>query len=179
MNFKLIRHKETDYATYGRLYGPPEFTELVCVTLELPWVDANEDGKRDANVSRIPPGSYRCVRRISPKRGYEVWWLCDVPGVSSAEMPDVPQATTCQIHRGNLPDDLRGCIAIGSAFGPVYNPKDTRNHPGIQGSRWAFERFMNLTRAESGLWLSVVDQFVSRDTLASSPSQPPSSSSDT
>ena len=141
---KLVRHKQTAYATYGRLYAD-DGTE-VCVTLERPWVDKDRDGKRDRGVSCIVAGRYLAKRRLdSPKHG-EVF-----------ELQDVPDATHIQIHAANLPDELEGCIAVGSAFGEVQRAKDPRPLPGITGSRLAFEKFMGENKDRSEFWLDVVD----------------------
>ena len=152
MKLVLIRMREDDFATYGRLEAE-DFAQLG-VTIERPWIDADADGRRDTNVSRIVAGTYRCVRRVSPKRGYEVWWLCGVPDVTLAPFahePGMHDATTCQIHIANLPSDLNGCIGIGTAFGEV------RDQPGITGSKRAFEKLMAETKDVAEFTLVVLD----------------------
>lgn len=148
MKLTLIRHKATSYATYGRLFAA-DGTEL-CVTIERPWVDLDANGKRDANVSRFVPGTYRCIRRESPKRGYPVWWLCGVPDVSLAHFPDEPTCTTAQIHIANIAEDLNGCIGVGSAFGRV------KERDGVTGSKHAFDKLMTETKDATTLELEVV-----------------------
>lgn len=168
MNFRIVRHKQTDFATYATLFS--EKKERLGVILERPFVDADNDGRRDPNVCRIQHGRYRAIRRISPKRGYPVWWLCDVPDVSSAHFPDEPTATTCQLHRANFPWDLRGCIGIGTAFGDIeykgdsmledpINREKGKRYPGIVGSVAAFERFMEQTAGVWEIWFDIIDNF--------------------
>ena len=149
---KLVRHKQTPTATFGRLYADDGTTEI-CVTIERPWVDLDADGKRDPNVSRIVPGRYRAIRRESPKRGYPVWWLCGVPDVTSAYFADEPTATTCQIHKANVATELNGCIGVGSAFGVV------KDQPGITGSGRAFDKLMTETKDHAEIWIEVVEDW--------------------
>lgn len=150
----LVRFKQTPFATYGRLFAH-DGIEL-CVTIERPWVDADADGKRDPNVSRIVPGTYRCICRLSPKRKYPVWWLCGVPDVTLASFPDEPTATTCQIHVANLPGELKGCIGVGSGFGVV------KDQPGVTGSQAAFDKLMRDTQDVDELELTIEDAFLAR-----------------
>lgn len=141
---KLIRHKQTDWMTCGRLYGD-DGTE-VCVTLERPWVDADHDGRRDPGVSRIVAGTYTAKRRLdSPKHG-EVF-----------ELQNVPNATNIQIHVANLPTELEGCIATGTAFDTVTAHGITG--PGITGSRLAFQKFMTENQYRDEFTLEIVDNF--------------------
>jgi hypothetical protein len=108
----LVRDDQTDVRTLGAMF---DGTERVCETLELPWCD-NQRG-----ISCIPEGIYECKRALSPSRGYPVYWLQDVPG-----RQDV------QIHIGNFPKDIRGCILVGTKRG-----KDR-----VLASRIAFDDFM-------------------------------------
>lgn len=160
MKFRLLRHKETEYATYGVLYTIDG--EKVCVTIERPFVDADNDGVRDPNVCRIQHGTYDAVRAVSPKREIEVWWLCSVPDVTPAP-PAVlaldPTATTCQFHIANFPTDLEGCIGVGKGFGNVLNKKDGKTYPGITGSGLAFRDFMRLTAGARRITTEIVDMF--------------------
>ncbi len=141
---RLVRFKQTPWATFGRLYAD-DGTEI-CVTLERPWVDANADGKRDKGVSRIVPGTYSVIRRLdSPKHG-EVF-----------ELQNVPDATNIQIHAANHPTELEGCIATGSAFGDPTVKGVTA--PGVTGSRLALQKFMTENKDRAGFLLEIVDHF--------------------
>ena len=94
---KLIRDDQNDLRTLGFLL---DGDERIAETLELPW----RDNKR--GVSCIPEGTYECKLSMSPSRGYPVYWLQNVPG-----RQDV------QIHIGNFPKDIRGCILVGEERG--------------------------------------------------------------
>lgn len=100
----LIRMAETDAYTFGRLENA-ERVQL-CVTLEEPWRDANQDGLGDTNVSRIPAGSFPGFKRHSPTRGFVV-----------PELKDVPGRKNIQIHTGNSVADTLGCILVGTDYG--------------------------------------------------------------
>ena len=67
-------------------------------TLELPYLD----NKRQ--VSCIPAGEYKCVKRVSPKYGHH-WHVLDVEGRS-----------LILIHLGNTAADTKGCILVGSGL---------------------------------------------------------------
>jgi hypothetical protein len=128
----LRRIKQTPFATYGRLSTDDGIE--VCVTLELPW----QDNKTD--VSCIPAGTYHAVRWFSPRRGYELFILTDVPNREAVE-----------IHPGNLPHDSHGCILVGSAFG------DVNGEPGITGSKFAFQKLMTELKGTNAFLLGISD----------------------
>ena len=143
-DFRLVRHKQDAFATYGRLLDADG--NEVCVTLERPWVDNNDDGKRDKGVSCIAAGTYVAKRRLdSPKHG-EVF-----------ELQDVPDATNIQIHAANLPDELEGCIALGVAFGQVQRKKDIVALPGIVSSKVALKAFMRRMEGIDAFALAIID----------------------
>lgn len=145
-DFTLVRHKQNAFATYGRLRDRDG--KEVCVTLERPWIDNNDDGKRDRGVSCIQAGTYVAKRRKdSPKHG-EVF-----------ELQDVPDATNIQIHAANLPDELEGCIALGTAFGQVQRKQDANALPGIVSSKAALAAFMRRMEGVDAFSLSIVDSF--------------------
>jgi hypothetical protein len=132
----LFRQLEVGDATLGRI-ETQEGVQL-CVTLEEQWVDKNGDGLGDKNVSRIPAGSYKGFRRMSPARGYEVFELAGVPGRGNI-----------QIHKGNTTEDTLGCILLGTAF--------VKGEARISGSKDAFESFMAYLRDENEILLIVHD----------------------
>jgi len=109
---RLIRDDQDTVRTLGAMF---DGEDRIAETLELPWRD-NRRG-----VSCIPEGTYECKLAHSPSRGYDVYWLQDVPG-----RKDV------QIHIGNFPKDIRGCILVGEERG-----KDQVAH-----SKRAFDKFM-------------------------------------
>ena len=86
---------------------------------------------------KVPVGTYTCIRYLSPKRGYVVWMLQDVPGHDHIE-----------IHIANKQEELDGCIAIGQ---PVDNTM-------IIHSKDTFKAFMTLTQNLETFTLVVTNQ---------------------
>lgn len=109
---ELRRDDQNDIRTLGSLFIDGD---RLCETLELPWRD-NQRG-----ISCIPEGKYECKLAPSPSRGYSVYWLQNVPG-----RQDV------QIHIGNFPKDIRGCILVG----------EHRGVDQVVHSKRAFDKFM-------------------------------------
>lgn len=104
-----------------------------CVSLEDPW------RRNRPNESCIPSGSYVARKRLSPKRGYNVF-----------ELVDVPERLNIQIHKGNTSDDTEGCILIGEQF-EVINQQ-----LGILNSKSAFDRFMEYLDGVSEIEIEVI-----------------------
>ena len=90
---KLVRHTYKTDCTIGRLKCPDGDTYH---TMEPPAV---------GDVVYIPKGRYRMSIYRSPKFKSDVLLLQDVPGRSAIE-----------IHKGNYPQDTRGCILIGCFY---------------------------------------------------------------
>lgn len=135
----LVRTSETlDVVTFGQMVT--EQGTVICFTLEEPWRDANGDGLGDKNVSRIPAGSYRAFRRLSPARKVELFELEGVPGRGNI-----------QIHSGNTTDDTLGCIILGTKIGAL------NGKPAVLDSKAAFKRFMLELADESEFMLTVSD----------------------
>lgn len=84
-----------DYGTYGMLIADDTVIAHTCE-------DAWEDNAR--MVSCIPAGTYKCVRRESPKYGHH-WHVLGVP-----------KRDLILIHAGNTPEDTNGCILVGDSF---------------------------------------------------------------
>lgn len=83
--------------------------EFLCYTLELPW-NWNRTG-----ASCIPFGEYTGSIRTDGSRGWRI------------QLGGVPGRTVIQIHIGNYPRQIEGCILVGDKTGPgaVYNSGDT------------------------------------------------------
>lgn len=148
-DYEIGRFREGSGGTYGRLVDTKG--NFICYTLELPWVDVDKNGIRDRNVSRFKPGLYRCHRAIHHPESthpYEVW-----------ELEDVENGDKIHIHVANLIAELKGCVALGEAFGQVQRPGDRVPLPGIIGSQTAFDRFMKMTADKDFIYLKVSDQF--------------------
>lgn len=129
----LIRVAETEDYTFGRLEDAEH--RVLCVTLEEPWRDSDENGFGDTNVSRIPAGKFDGWKRMSPTRGYVV-----------PELKGVPGRKNIQIHKGNTLEDTLGCILVGTDYGK----KGT-----ITESKKAFEKLMAVL--DDDFTLTVVD----------------------
>lgn len=103
-------------ATFSALSTPG----LECYVVELPWVDADKDGKRDRNVSRIVGGKFVCKYTKSPSRknkdGSSEW---------SYELQNVPDADGVRIHAANWADQLKACLALGRAIMEIKRPDGT------------------------------------------------------
>ena len=92
----LKRIAQNEEGTFGVLLdnGTP-----FALTAENPWA-----GNRP-EVSCIPHGRYTCRRVRSPRFG------------ETFEVASVPGRTHILFHRGNTPEDTRGCILVGNHFG--------------------------------------------------------------
>lgn len=113
--------------------GLPEF-----VTLELPWRNNIRE------LSCIPVGSYACKRRSAS--------LMITAGLGETfEVLDVPNRSDILIHVGNTVKDLRGCIAVGAAYGGFDSYK------GVANSRAAFKRLMEMLEGKDEISLEIVD----------------------
>ena len=102
------------------------------VTLERNWLDNKN------NISCIPIGSYRCVRRLYHKHGY---WTFEVTGVHGR--------TSILIHSGNTEDDSMGCILIGENFDHL------KSKVAILRSKEAFNEFMDRLRGQDEFTLTI------------------------
>ena len=78
--------------------GVVKFGNFQCLSLELPWLN------NKINISCIPPGIYKCEKRISPRKGH-VFQLLNVIG-----------RTYIQGHIGNYTRDILGCIVFGDSI---------------------------------------------------------------
>jgi len=113
MKVYLNRTDSTDYGTFGviTLNG-----KELCKTCERPWRD------NKPQISCIPTGTYEC-RAYSSRKFPDVW-----------EILNVPNRSAILIHAGNVPSDLRGCIAPGTSFGMIDGKK------AVLGSRDALNK---------------------------------------
>ena len=114
MDFKLTRNDIDETGVYGILSD--SLGNEFCVTLEHSFQQA--DG---SYAPKVPAGTYTCIRRLSPKFGFEVFMLQNVPGASFIE-----------IHVGNYNADSDGCILLGTM----------RTGDMIANSKQAFWKFM-------------------------------------
>jgi len=125
----IKRISEIEDGTFGVILdGKTPFA----VTLEKNWVDNQK------NISCIPAGSYRCVRRLYHKHGY---WTFEVMGV--------PGRTAILIHSGNTEDDSMGCILVGESFGVL------KEKTAILSSKEGFKEFMERLKGQDEFLLVI------------------------
>ena len=109
----ITRHHYTNQCIIGKL----EIGDYTCYTLELPW----RNNKR--NISCIPPRKYKCRQRRYNKGGYQ-----------AIELVDVPDRSHIMIHKGNFPNDVKGCVCVGTVV--------DYNRPAVFNSKVAFDLLM-------------------------------------
>lgn len=122
MRLELVRIAYLADCTLGRL----RVGELELVTIEEPW-RADPDGpggqRRTAELreSCVPDGTYALVPH-NGTRFQNVWRLSN-PELGVWNFDDeIPRGqawgrAAVLIHNGNTTDHIKGCIAIGTAFG--------------------------------------------------------------
>lgn len=84
----------------GELYVNGEF---ICHTLELPWKS------NKSFISSIPSGEYSALLRYNKN---DKWRLL---------LENVPNRTGIQIHIGNYPSEIEGCVLVGDEVINVQN----------------------------------------------------------
>lgn len=91
----LHRNQSNKNGTFGLLIMDGQ---LLAYTIELPWRDNRP------NISCIPKGTYKVVKRNSAKYG-DHWHL-----------QDVVDRSLILIHHGNWAKDTEGCILVGDRY---------------------------------------------------------------
>jgi hypothetical protein len=132
MNVTLIRNK---FSLYG-IFGVLTCNEFKCVTLEHAYPDVHCPGFFQP---KLAPGTYTAVKRKSPKFGYNVFLIEDVPPFQGAPVQYI------EIHRGNYNKDSEGCVLLGEELGTGC----------ILESEKAFNAFMELMENADTFTLSV------------------------
>lgn len=120
MNCELIRKPARPDGIFGEMRL--ENGEHFGVTIEHAFPDGSGGFK-----PAIPVGTYTCTRYLSPKHGYEVFVLQNVPG-----------HTFCEIHIGNFNRDSGGCICLGQTIQMMATQQMITN------SRTTFDQFMQM-----------------------------------
>lgn len=97
---RIVRRKADNRCIYGTLsvsrpFGSRLVENYLCHTLELPWRD-NDKGK-----SCIPPGTYPAFVRTDGPKGWRL------------ELRNTQDRKNIQIHVGNTPNQIEGCILVG------------------------------------------------------------------
>lgn len=127
-NVDLERIETGDQGTFGILTSPGGF-QLYCV--ELPWRD-NKTG-----ISCIPPGTYTCAWRDSPKHGFCYYVM------------EVKDRMDVEIHSANWAGDksmgwycqLEGCIAPGRSIQDMAPAEGLKAQRAVTSSRDALTAF--------------------------------------
>ena len=98
--FRILIKRKHSFAAgiVGELFANGKF---ICYTLELAWLWNQKDR------SCVPPGKYAGFLRHDHKDKWRVE-LCGVPG----------DRQHVQIHIGNYPRDIKGCVLVGTSYGP-------------------------------------------------------------
>jgi hypothetical protein len=124
----LRRNPPTADGVFGKLFVP---RHGYLTTME------DDERNNERGESCIPTGTYRMRRVFSPKHGYEVFMLQDVPGRQFIEL-----------HPANTEEDVEGCIGLGLRYGVLeVADEDQPEHPkvtkrAVLDSQVAFKRFM-------------------------------------
>ncbi len=138
MDLTLGRTAYEEDGIFGALFS--EYGEKLAVTLEHAYQQINEDTISVSYAPKIPAGVYTCERYMSPKHGYEVFRLLDVPGSDYDE-----------IHVGNYNEDSDGCILVGDAVINLPSGKE------ITSSKLVFRALMNLQEGINQFQLTIKD----------------------
>ena len=110
---RLLRTESTSTRTRGVL---THNGEILCTVLELPWRDNQTD------ISCIPAGTYSVDVINSPAHG------------RCFELQGTEPRTNVQMHVANWPQELLGCIAVGTGY--LAN--------GVSNSRTALTRLLDM-----------------------------------
>jgi len=124
MNIEIRRKWETPRSVCGEMWIDGKFQ---CFTLEPARTTPVHAGH-----PCIPAGSYKIVLTKSPHLGYV-----------TPEVLNVPGRTAIRWHVGNKPEDVLGCVAVGSGYSS--NAPDFVAH-----SKFAFDQLMQALRAAIG-----------------------------
>lgn len=137
---KAILHRlndNTEVQSLGRLFLFDGLDlPFKCVTLELP------DKNNQNNISRIPAGTYRVVRRWSKKFGNH-FHLLDVEGRS-----------LILIHVGNYFTQIEGCILVGTRFTDINKDGELD----VVSSGYTMRRLLSVAPEEFELTIMDLDK---------------------
>ena len=125
----LIRHAYLRSGTAGNLYiADDNGLEHEFSTVERSWMDNR------VNVSCIPEGQYLCKRYSSQH----------FP--NTFEITNVINRTVILFHAGNRPQDVKGCICLGS---------ETKDPLWVANSGDAMNEFMRILRNDDEFLLTI------------------------
>lgn len=116
-HIKIRRIYDTD-CTIGML----SFGSFRCMTLELPWLDNQQD------ISCYPTGIYQWRKITSPSLG------------KCIDIINVLDRTYIRMHAGNFTRQIRGCTLIGEYVKDI----DGDGIPDVANSRRTLSKLMSL-----------------------------------
>lgn len=130
MRGKLLRIEKGEEGVFGvlTLNG-----KVVCVTLERPWLDNQQD------ISCIPPDIYIAQRHQSPEHG------------ETFKIVNVPNRTDILFHIGNRIKNSKGCILTGSSYGELEGER------AVLSSSKAFIQFMTKLEGVDSFPLQIIN----------------------
>lgn len=125
MKLKLHRDWRADDCTQGVLSLSTPTEDLLCQTIERPWVRTLDARGGRVGVSCVPTGVYRLERHNSEAHP-NTWALVNSDlDVIHYEDPQRPLARCLVlIHVANFARELRGCIGVG--FGRAVDEEGVR-----------------------------------------------------
>ena len=130
----IIRKTTSDQGCFGTAIAD----NRTWTTAELPWVDLDKNGVRDANVSCIPRGRYTAKKVMSPKR---LIWVYELEGVPGGFAVQIHKMNFCGRISEGWQSDVEGCIGLGKGFGKLKN-KEGLEQEAITESSKAIDEFM-------------------------------------
>ena len=89
----------------------------------------------------IPPGEYPCLKTVYFEGCYDTY-----------EVSQVPNRTRILLHKGNWPEDSKGCFLIGESFGVL------KGRTAIVDSAGGFTEFMERANGVQQFTLVVEDK---------------------
>ncbi len=102
---ELRRDAYTRFGTLGnwKVFYPGNVSSVFsCLSAE------NPDRGNQPSVSCIPEGEYKLVRSVFHRGGYPCFEILLADG------SPIPGRTLVKVHRGNVADDVQGCVVLGS-----------------------------------------------------------------
>lgn len=134
----LVRDLGNDQGTLGALYIN---YKKFCYSIELP------DRNNQANYSRIPAGTYKCVWHKSPRFG----WCYLITGVARRSFILIHAANWAGDSKQGYRCNLHGCIGLGMRKGHLAGQK------AVLASRLAINKF-NRVMGKQPFMLTIVGE---------------------
>lgn len=143
MNLTLQRTAQSNECTQGILSLPGS----VLYTLELPWIDDPDFPGGEPDRSCVPTGVYALALHDTEKHPKTFALVNEDLGVIHEPDASRPNArVACLIHVANFPNELEGCIGVGTATGTCT----------VRSSRMALEEFKEAVPWEAGHTLTIL-----------------------